>query len=135
MGLACSGHHFEQNPPPDPGEWAGVDDPGERLRTGLAALYAWYERNEAMFACVFRDAEVDPLTREITDLRSRKPMEVIRGSLATGIGTDKRAQAALDLALDFHAWRRLAESGLDPAQAAELMADAVVRAVPAGDCP
>ena len=128
MGLACSGHHFELNPPPDPAEWAQAADPGERLRVGLAALYSWYERNEDMFTCVLRDAEVDPLTRELFELRSREPMEAIRRSLAKGLGTGKRVQAALDLALDFHAWRRLWESGLDAADAADLMADTVLGA-------
>jgi hypothetical protein len=57
----------------------------------------------------------------------------IAGALSRGLGNGKRAQAAFALALDFHAWRRLAQSGLDPAEAAELMADAVLGTVPAGD--
>jgi len=128
MVLACSGHHFEQNPPPDPAEWGSVVDPGERLRVGLAALYAWYERNEDMFTCVLRDAEVDPLVREVFDLRSRESMDAIRLALATGLGAGKRVQAALDLALDFRAWHRLWESGLDEGEAAGLMAETVLRA-------
>ena len=126
MGLACSGHHFEQNPPPDPAEWAAIADPGERLRAGLAALYAWYERNEDMFSCVLRDAEVDPLTRELFQLRGREQMDAIHRSLAAGLARGKRVRAALDLALDFHAWRRLWQSGLDAAGAADLMVDAVL---------
>ena len=126
MGLACSGHHFELNPPPDPAGWAEVDDRGKRLRTGLAALYSWYGRNEDMFTCVLRDAEVDPLIRELFELRSAEPMSRIRRSLATGLPEGKQVQAALDLALDFHAWRRLWQSGLDATEAAELMADAVL---------
>jgi AcrR family transcriptional regulator len=126
MGLACSGHHFEQSPPPDAAEWEGIEDPSERLRVGLRALYAWYERNEDMFSCVLRDAEVHPLTREMFELRSREPMSRVRRALAAGLGSSRRARAALDLALDFHAWRRLRESGLDAADAAELMADAVL---------
>jgi AcrR family transcriptional regulator len=126
MGLACSGHHFELNPPPDPAEWAEVGDPGERLRVGLAALYSWYERNEDMLTCVFRDAEVDPLTRELFELRGAEPMARIRASLAEGLPADIRAQAALDLALDFHAWRRLWQSGLHAFEAAELMAGTVL---------
>jgi len=135
MGLACSGHHFAQNPPPDPVGWAGVVDPRERLRLGLEALFSWYERNEDMFRCVLRDAEVDPLARELFDLRSRESMDAIRDSLARGLGKGKRAQASLDLALDFHAWHRLWESGLDATEAAGLMADVVVGTVPAEDCP
>jgi AcrR family transcriptional regulator len=128
MGLACSGHHFELNPPPDPAEWAEVGDPGDRLRVGLEALYSWYERNEDMFTCVLHDAEVDPLTRELFELRGAEPMSRIRTALADGLGRGRRRQAALDLALDFHAWRRLWWSGLGAGEAAELMADAVARA-------
>jgi len=126
MGLACSGHHFEQNPPPDPAEWEGVGDPRARLRVGLAALYSWYERNEDLLASVLRDAEVDPLTRELFELRGGEPMGRIRRSLANGLGRGKRRRAGLDLAMDFHAWRRLTQSGLDAGEAAELMADAIV---------
>jgi AcrR family transcriptional regulator len=128
MSLACSGHHFELNPPPDPAAWGGIGDPRERLRVGLDGLYSWYERNEDMFACVFRDAEVDPLTREMFELRGAEPMSRIRAALTDGLGKGKRRQAALDLALDFHAWRRLRSSGLGAGEAAELMADTVAHA-------
>jgi AcrR family transcriptional regulator len=110
IGLACSGLFSELNPPPDPAGWGTVADPGERLRVGLGAVYSWYEQVADMFTCVLRDAEVDPLTRE----------------LAPGLGRSKRVQAALDLALDFRAWRRLRDSGLDATEAAGLMADAVL---------
>ncbi|HEY7603911.1 MAG TPA: TetR/AcrR family transcriptional regulator [Gaiellaceae bacterium] len=135
MLLACSGHHFELNPPPDPAEWAGISNPGERLRAGLAALYTWYEQDEEMFSSVLRDAEADPLTRETFELRAAEPMERITGSLAQGLARGKRTRAALSLAFDFHAWRRLARSGLEPAEAAELMAALVVGTDPAGVCP
>jgi AcrR family transcriptional regulator len=128
MGLACSGHHFELNPPPDPAEWGGIADPHERLQVGLEGLYSWYERNEDMFTCVIRDAEFDPLTREMFELRGAEPMGRIRTALADGLGKGKRRQAGLELALDFHAWRRLWASGLDAAEAAGLMADAVLGA-------
>jgi AcrR family transcriptional regulator len=126
MGLACSGHHFELNPPPDAAEWERIADPGERLRVGLEALYAWYERNDDMFSCVLRDAEADPLIRELFDLHCADAMARIAGVLSGSLGKGKRVRAAFDLALDFHAWRRLAQSGLDPAGAAGLMADAVL---------
>jgi hypothetical protein len=50
----------------------------------------------------------------------------IRRSLAAGLDRGKPVQAALDLALDFHAWRRLWQSGLGATEAAELMAGAVL---------
>src|ERR1041384_6326386 len=52
LGLACSGLHFETNPPPDPEPWRVIDDPAERLRRGLAETYDWYAGSEDMFSCV-----------------------------------------------------------------------------------
>ena len=126
MGLACSGHHFDLNPPPDAAAWEAVTDPGERLRVGLEELYRWYERNEDMFGCVLRDAEVHPLSRELFELRGAEAMKRIREALAAGLGRSKSVHAALDLALDFFAWQRLWRSGLGPAEAAAAMAAAVL---------
>jgi AcrR family transcriptional regulator len=126
LGLACSGLFFELHPPPDPAAWGAIADTGKRLRTGLTALYAWYGQVEDMFACVVRDAEVHPLTRELFELRGREPMSRMRTVLAGGLSKDQRVQAALDLALDFHAWRSLQASGLDSGEAAGFMADAVI---------
>src|SRR4051794_10665805 len=43
--MACSGLALERNPLPDPSGWRTIADRNTRLRTGLAAIYAWYERN------------------------------------------------------------------------------------------
>jgi AcrR family transcriptional regulator len=126
IGLACSALFSELHPPPDPDGWGEIDEDAERLRTGLRALYAWYEQVEDMFTCLLRDAEVHPLTRELLELRGAEPMSRIRGALAVGLGRRKRVQAAIDLALDFRTWRRLRDSGLDTAEAAELMAETVL---------
>jgi AcrR family transcriptional regulator len=126
IGLACSGLHMARNAPPDTRPWREIADPDERLRTGLGELYAWFERNEDMFANVLRDAEVDHVWRETFELRAGEAMGLIREVLAQAVPDDARGRALLDLALDFHAWRRLAQSGLTPAEAAGTMA-AVLR--------
>src|ERR1700752_3319959 len=43
--MACSGLTVERDPLPEAADWPGIADRSERLRTGLAAIYAWYERN------------------------------------------------------------------------------------------
>jgi AcrR family transcriptional regulator len=124
LGMACSGTYAEANPAPDPEPWLLVRDPEERLRAGLAEMYSFFARNEEMLGSVLRDAEVDPLTREFFQLRFAA-IERIRAILGDGI-RGRRRLAALDLALDFHTWRRLVrQSGLPQREAVDLMVQAV----------
>jgi len=125
LGLACSGLHMGRNPPPDPDAWAAIVDLDERRRRGLAELYGWFARNEDIFGNVLRDAEVDPLAGEIFELRAGEALGSIRATLADGLSREAGAQAVLDLALDFFAWRRLSRSGLSPDEAAATMAAAL----------
>src|SRR5918999_6016128 len=67
--LACSGLTLERDPLPDAEPWRAIADQRERLRTGLLAIYGWYERNAELAACVLRDAEYHALTREIAEMR------------------------------------------------------------------
>jgi AcrR family transcriptional regulator len=125
LGLACSGLHLEENPPPDAAAWQSIADPAARLRQGLAGLYEFYEATEDMLSCVLRDAQFDPLTREMFELRAGGSMADVRRVLAEPLRS-RRVLAALDLALDFHSWRRLAESGLSREEAVETMVAAIL---------
>ena len=136
LGLACSGLYAERNPLPDPSTWREIEDSEKRLRHGLGELYAYYEGNEPMLTNITRDAEVDPLTAELAQLRFGPDRDAIRAALASG-HRSKRALAVLDVALAFSTWRTLVrDSGLDRREAIEAMvADYVdeIRAVqPAG---
>ena len=51
LQMACSGLAFERDPMPDAAPWREIGDIGERLRTALAALYGWFERNAELAAC------------------------------------------------------------------------------------
>src|SRR6185312_386071 len=72
--LACSGLALERDPLPDAEPWRAITGTRERLRTGLLAIYGWYERNAALAACVLRDAEHHALTRETIEIRMGPPM-------------------------------------------------------------
>jgi AcrR family transcriptional regulator len=125
--LACSGLAYERDPPPDHEPWRAIPDRRERLRTGLETLYAWFERNGDRLACVLRDAEYHPLTREMSQMRMGPHMAGYREVLGTGLGRTQGAM--LRLALSFHTWRTLArDGGLSSAAAADAMAGAVDRA-------
>jgi AcrR family transcriptional regulator len=126
LSLACSGLVYERDPPPDAAPWQAVADRQERLRVGLTALYGWYERNAQLTACVLRDAEVHPLTREIMELRHGPFMAAYHQILGAKFGARQRAMLAL--ALSFFTWRTLREGGLKPGAAVEAMVQAIAAA-------
>jgi AcrR family transcriptional regulator len=122
--LACSGLAYERDPPPDAAPWRSIADRGERLRTGLRAIYDWYERNESLTACVLRDAEHHALTREINALRVGPAVAAYHEVL--GAKLNARQRALLSLALSFFTWRTLArESGLKQGAAVAAMVQAI----------
>jgi hypothetical protein len=100
--------------------------PNSGLLRGLTELYAWFARHAELAAGVLRDAEIDPLAREITQMRLGARMEAFGKVLGRGFGLSAASQAAPGLALNFHTWRSLVkDSGLSRDAAAELMVRAV----------
>jgi AcrR family transcriptional regulator len=122
--LACSGLAFERDPLPDAEAWRAIKDRSARLRTGLRAVYGWYERNADLAACVLRDAEYHTLTREIIELRFGPHMAAYHEILGAQMSAKQRAM--LHLALSFFAWRALViESGLKQDAAVGAMVQAI----------
>lgn len=120
--LACSGLALERDPLPGADQLLGLRPGRERLEAGLAQFYAWFARNEQQAACVLRDAEHHPPTREIVELRMAP--RFAQAAELMGEGLNPRARALLAVALEFACWRTLNRSH-PPEQAAELMADAI----------
>lgn len=122
--MACSGLALERDPLPDAEPWRAIAEPQERLRTGLRALYDWYERNAELTGCVLRDAERHALVREISALRYG-PIMAAYGEVL-GAKLNARQRAMLHLALSFFTWRTLArDSGLKQAAAVAAMVQAI----------
>ncbi len=122
--LACSGLTMERDPLPDAAPWRTIADRCERLRTGLSALYGWYERNAALAACVLRDAEHHELTREMTALRIAPYMTAYEEVLGKTLNAAQRA--VMRVALSFFTWRTLTrESGLKQSAAVAAMVQAI----------
>jgi AcrR family transcriptional regulator len=111
LGLACSGLALERDPLPDERTWRAITDPDQRLRRGLSEIYAWYARNADLANCVMRDAEIDPLTRDIVRLRLGSRMDAFQVALSRGLRPGRELHAALGLALSFHTWRSLVKEG------------------------
>jgi AcrR family transcriptional regulator len=119
---SCSQHYAANNPLPDPAEWAERADPRERLRSALVAIYAYYERTEALLANVTRDAEHMPSVRAAGAYRRQWLAEVEQGLAQGWDGNVQQVAHAVALALDFRTWQTVVrERGLSTRQAIRLM--------------
>jgi AcrR family transcriptional regulator len=124
---ACSSHYSALHPVPGVEAWAEVADVAERTRLGLRDLYAYWEANEQMVAHVLRDAEAEPMVREVSELSWGGPLGAIRAALVADASSADLA-AAVDLAMSFRTWQSLRHSGLATPDAADLMARLVAHA-------
>ena len=122
---ACTAHWAAANPIPDIGGWAGIEDPDERLRAALGALYPYYRGTAGMMENLIRDEPVSELVAQHF-ARYHAYIDASREALMRGRRSRGRARnrerAAIGHALAFPTWRSLVlDEGLDDAQAAELM--------------
>jgi AcrR family transcriptional regulator len=123
---ACSSHWASENPFPEIEPWAAIEDPAERLRVALDALYAFYGRTEAMMENLHRDERTMSLVRDrfvvFHEYQAALRETLLRGRTERGRRRDE-VRAAIGHALAFPTWRSLVrEQGLADAKAAELMA-------------
>jgi len=127
---ACSAHFIGGHPPPDPGAWAAIPEPHERLRVALRDLAAWYRDGESMFGPVRRDMQLLPGLREVVEAGQAPLRAAIVDILGAGWcprgRARKRLVAAIGWATDFRSWQQLVrEQGLSDAEAVEVLAGAV----------
>jgi AcrR family transcriptional regulator len=122
---ACSAHHMERNPLPDPSRWVEISGPEERLTRALSEVYAYFGDNEALLTNVLRDTPLDPVLQENNVFLFRH-WEAMRDTIADAFeasGARREALlAAIALALDFQTWRTLVrQQELSQNRAVELM--------------
>jgi len=122
---ACSSHWRAANPQPELDAWAAIEDPDERLRTGLEELYAFYRRTERMMSNLIRDEVANDHVRKrfagFHAYLDGARETLLRGRPERG-GPRAQVAAAIGHALSFTTWRSLVrEQHLGNSQAAELM--------------
>jgi AcrR family transcriptional regulator len=126
---ACGQHAMEKNPPPDPTQALGIDNPEQRLRAVLEPLYRWYRKNARSNENLQRDRLVMPALDKVMRIRMDQQFAHLADALASGFAPKgpraKAVRAAVALALDFWTWRRLAAEGTSDEAAASLMVGAV----------
>lgn len=129
---ACSAHWAEENPPPDIGSWATIEDPGERLDAALADLYAYYRRTEGMMDKLLRDEATVAVVNELMGayrVMLDQAVEILMKGRGLRGSAAKRTRAAIGHALAFRTWQDLTRvQGLVDEQAIALMARLVASA-------
>jgi AcrR family transcriptional regulator len=118
---ACSAHWAALHPFPDPARWLAVEEPEQRLRKALQAIYDWYEHVEHSVAIFERDAKVHDVTAEFVARRKQRTL-ALRDALAQGWPRRKVVRAAIGHALEFETWRSLTrDQRLTPKQTVDAM--------------
>jgi AcrR family transcriptional regulator len=129
---ACQHAFLSRHPLPDLAGLLAIEDPHERVRAVLCALYESYREREPMTGKVLRDRSALPALDELLAGGADVQMAALADALATGFGARarraERVHAVVALALDFWTWERLTGEGLADADAAALMADLIAGA-------
>ena len=120
LAHACSGQYFESHPFPDPDRWKAIQDPSERLRTGLREVYAYHRATEAMMTRVLADARDHPVVAPY-HAHWQRAADVLTAAWPARGRRRTLLRAGIALALSFDTWRTLArEQQLTDDQALEL---------------
>jgi AcrR family transcriptional regulator len=132
---ACTTHYYACHPMPDPGRWAALSEPDERLRAALTDLYAWYGETEQMLSSGIRDIEQVPAASRRAFLGY---FESVQGALMAGRRERARARTrtsgAIGHAINFLTWQSLVRGQqLTSAEAVALMSATVQAAATCGD--
>lgn len=126
---ACNAHFEAEHPFPDLRPAFALEDPGERVRTALVAVYAYYRETEKMQCHIHSDRvrvpELDAFVAQHVDAQFREVAKRLTSGFEARGKRAQRLRAAIALALAFWTWRRLDAEGLDDGEAAELMAATV----------
>jgi AcrR family transcriptional regulator len=122
---ACVTHGWERFPPPDHRAWARISDPEERLRTGLAELYAYYGGVGDALTTIVRDFPRVPALATLNAPYLAR-WDQMRDVLARGWNRRGRRRQALLAAIahsvELSTWESLVRrQGLSQAEAVELL--------------
>jgi len=122
---ACTAHWANANPQPDLDRWGEIEEPDQRLRSGLGELYAYYGRTEQMIANALRDEATMPIVaRMLSAYREylARATDVLMAGRRERGRARRHARAAIGHAVAFPTWRSLVrEQELPDKDAVELM--------------
>jgi len=118
--LACSRQWLSRQRLPEPDSWGSIQDPIQRLRTGLMDIYDFYRSGEQMLARIHRDVDVVPSV--VVAARRAREQLWLDTLLAPQPSRRRAVRAAVAHATAFTTWQSLCDAqGLTHRSAVELM--------------
>jgi len=130
---ACTAHYLALHPQPDFDSAFALEQPRDRVRAVLGALYRWYRETEPMMATVNADRDSVPAVDDFCKQAWDPQFAELASALAAKFGARGRRagrlKALIAVALEFWTWRRLYREGFDDDEAADVMTRAVASAV------
>jgi AcrR family transcriptional regulator len=120
---ACTAHWLARQVPPNPGSWAAVTDPTERMQVGLSDLYRFYRSGQEMLARIYRDKPLLPdHLREDLDARDVELRDLLLAGFSAAGKVKHRLGAVLGHGVRFWTWHSLCiEEGLRDGEAIDLI--------------
>ena len=126
---ACSSVYETFHPLPDVARTFAIDDPYERARETLAALYAYFRGTAGLYSRVLPDRVTVPELDAFMTANFDTILDEVASALSRDRADDDPRRILARLAVDFTTWQRLTAEGLDDDAAAELMARAITTVV------
>lgn len=121
---ACSSRYLEMHPPPQPGAWADIEQPGERSYAALLAFYQYYRQTEKMWRVAYRDlGQIEALKEPMDRFEAYLDQvadDLVKAWKETGAAR-KRLQDTLRHAMRFSSWQSLTQAKLSDKKMAELV--------------
>jgi AcrR family transcriptional regulator len=119
--LACSQQWISRQQLPDPAAWGVIEDPTERLMTGLVDIYGYYRRGQQMIGNIHRD--VDAVPAVVVAARRAREQRWLDTLLGPQPGHRRKVlRAAVAHATTFTTWQSLCDAQrLSDRSAAQLM--------------
>jgi AcrR family transcriptional regulator len=128
---ACSAHWFGLHPFPDPAGWTAIVDDEARIRTGIGAIYGWYETAGTELYPIHRDLASVPEASRTAILAQRAELadRLVGAADRLRPAAHRRRRAVAGHLVSVVTWHSLtADQGLTLEEAADLAATFILDA-------